>query len=48
MFGDEFGLGRLGRFLLSTVLEVSDYMQGTTERAKSRTFTAKELGVARP
>jgi len=48
VFGDDFGLGGLGRFLLSTVLEVSDYMQGTTERAKSRTFTAKELGVTRP
>jgi len=48
VFGDEFGLGRLGRFLLSTVLEASDYMQGTTERAKSRTFTARELGAARP
>ena len=50
VFGDEegLGLGQLGRFLLSTVLEVSDYMQGATVKAKSRTFTATELGRTGP
>jgi hypothetical protein len=50
VFGSDegLGLGQLGRFLLSTVLEVSDYMQGATVKAKSRTFTAKELGRQAP
>ncbi len=50
IFGDEggFGLGHLGRLLLSTVLEVSDYMQGATARARSRTYSARELGRSIP
>jgi hypothetical protein len=45
LFGsDEVGgMGRIGRFLLSTVLQVTDYMQGSSAHARSRTFDAAEI-----
>jgi len=46
VFGKDEGnlsLGKVGKFLFHTVLQVSDYLQSVTAEAKSRIFRGREL-----
>src|SRR5262249_39305991 len=46
VFGKDEGnlsLGKVGKFLFHTVLQVSDYLQSVTAEAKSRMFRGREL-----